>query len=91
MSQFRAAEMIAEKWDVTRDDMEAFALESHRRAAQAQDEGRFDREIVPISVTTESGDEEFSADEGIRPDSSMETLAKLKPAFKEDGVVTAAN
>ena len=46
---------------------------------------------MPIHVTTESGDEDFSADEGIRPDSSMETLAKLKPAFKEDGVVTAAN
>ena len=46
---------------------------------------------MPINVTTESGDEEFSADEGIRPDSSMETLAKLKPAFKADGVVTAAN
>ena len=59
--------------------------------AQATAEGRFDREIVPINVTTESGDERFSTDEGIRPDSSMETLAKLKPAFKEDGVVTAAN
>src|SRR4051794_3796298 len=47
VSQFRAAEMIAEKWDISRDDMQAFALESHRRAAQAQDEGRFDREIAP--------------------------------------------
>ena len=86
-----SAELIAEKWGITREDNDEFSVRSHQRAAQARAEGRFDREIVPISVTTESGDEEFSADEGIRPDSSMETLAKLKPAFKEDGVVTAAN
>jgi acetyl-CoA acyltransferase len=86
-----SAEMIAEKWGITRADNDEFSVRSHVRAAQATAEGRFDREIVPINVTTESGDERFSADEGIRPDSSMETLAKLKPAFKEDGVVTAAN
>ncbi|MDQ1534167.1 MAG: acetyl-CoA acyltransferase [Actinomycetota bacterium] len=86
-----SAELIAEKWGITRQDNDEFSVRSHQRAARARDEGRFDREIVPIQVTTESGDEEFSADEGIRPDSSMETLAKLKPAFKEDGVVTAAN
>ncbi len=54
-------------------------------------EGRFEREIVPIGITGENGAETMSTDEGIRPDSSMETLAKLKPAFKPDGVVTAAN
>jgi acetyl-CoA acyltransferase len=86
-----SAELIAEKWHITREDNDEFSVRSHQRAAAARAEGRFDREIVPIQVTTESGDEEFSADEGIRPDSSMETLAKLKPAFKEDGVVTAAN
>ena len=86
-----SAELIAEKWGISREDNDRFSVESHKRAARARSEGRFDREIVPIHVTTESGDEEFSADEGIRPDSSMETLAKLKPAFKEDGVVTAAN
>jgi acetyl-CoA acyltransferase len=86
-----SAELIAEKWGITRQDNDEFSVRSHQRAARARAEGRFDREIVPIQVTTESGDEEFSADEGIRPDSSMETLAKLKPAFKEDGVVTAAN
>jgi acetyl-CoA acyltransferase len=86
-----SAELIAEKWGITRQDNDEFSVRSHQRAARARDEGRFDREIVPIHVTTGSGDEEFSADEGIRPDSSMETLAKLKPAFKEDGVVTAAN
>jgi acetyl-CoA acyltransferase len=86
-----SAELIAEKWGITREDNDEFSVRSHQRAAQATAEGRFDREIVPIDVTTESGDERFSTDEGIRPGSSMETLAKLKPAFKEDGVVTAAN
>ena len=86
-----SAELIAEKWGISREDNDEFSVRSHKRAAQARAEGRFDREIVPIHVTTEQGDEDFSADEGIRPDSSMETLAKLKPAFKEDGVVTAAN
>jgi acetyl-CoA acyltransferase len=86
-----SAELIAEKWGITRADNDEFSVRSHVRAAQARAEGRFDREIVPIKVTTESGEELFSSDEGIRPDSTMETLAKLKPAFKEDGVVTAAN
>jgi acetyl-CoA acyltransferase len=86
-----SAELIAEKWGITREDNDEFSVRSHQRAAQATAEGRFDREIVAIDVTTESGDERFSTDEGIRPGSTMETLAKLKPAFKEDGVVTAAN
>jgi len=86
-----SAELIAEKWGITREDNDEFSVRSHQRAAQATAEGRFDREIVPIDVTTESGAERFATDEGIRPGSSMETLAKLKPAFKEDGVVTAAN
>ena len=86
-----SAELIAEKWGITREQNDALSVQSHLRAARATAEGRFDREIVPIDVTTESGTERFATDEGIRPDSSMETLAKLKPAFKEDGVVTAAN
>jgi acetyl-CoA acyltransferase len=86
-----SAELIAEKWGISREDNDEFSVRSHARAAQATAEGRFDREIVPINVTTESGEELFSSDEGIRPGSTMETLAKLKPAFKEDGVVTAAN
>jgi acetyl-CoA acyltransferase len=86
-----SAELIAEKWGISRQDNDEFSVRSHQRAARARSEGRFDREIVPITVAGESGEEEFSFDEGIRPDSSMETLAKLKPAFKEDGVVTAAN
>src|SRR5438105_11616256 len=81
VSQFRGAEMIAEKWDVSREEMEAFALESHRRAAQATDEGRFEREIVPLSGVT--------ADEGFRRETSLEKMAKLPPLI-EGGRVTAA-
>jgi len=86
-----SAELIAEKWNISREDNDRFSVESHKRAATATAEGRFEREIVPIEITGENGTETMNTDEGIRPDSSMETLAKLKPAFKEDGVVTAAN
>jgi acetyl-CoA acyltransferase len=86
-----SAEMIAEKWNISREENDAFSVESHRRAAQATEEGRFDREIVPIAITTEAGEEVMTRDEGIRPDSSLEKLANLKPAFKPDGVITAAN
>ena len=81
VSQFRAAEMIAEKWDCTREDMERFALESHRRALQAIDEGRFKREIVPLNGV--------SIDEGPRRDTSLEKMATLKP-LREGGRLTAA-
>jgi acetyl-CoA acyltransferase len=86
-----SAEMISEKWNISREDNDAFSVESHKRAARATEEGRFEREIVPINITTEAGDELMNRDEGIRPDSSIEKLATLKPAFKEDGVITAAN
>jgi len=86
-----SAELISEKWGISREENDAFAVQSHQRAARARAEGRFDREIVPIEVETEEGRVLFSQDEGIRPDSSMESLAKLKPAFKEDGVITAGN
>ena len=88
------AEMIADQWNVSREDLDAFSAESHRRAAQATAEGRFEREIVPVYVRDDEGratDELMSTDEGIRPDSSVATLANLKPAFKEDGKVTAGN
>ena len=81
VSQFRSAEMIAEKWDCSREDMEVFALESHRRAIQAIDEGRFDREIVAV--------EGVAADEGPRRDTSLEKMAKLQP-LTEGGRLTAA-
>jgi acetyl-CoA acyltransferase len=88
------AEMIADQWDVSREDLDTFSAESHRRAAQATSEGRFEREIVPVYVRDDEGratDELMKTDEGIRPDSSVATLANLKPAFKEDGKVTAGN
>ncbi|WP_308816577.1 acetyl-CoA C-acetyltransferase [Pseudonocardia alni] len=80
ISQFRSAEMIAEKWNLSREDMEVFALESHRRALTAIEEGRFDREIVPFG--------EVSRDEGPRPDTSLEKLAGLK-TLTEGGRLTA--
>ena len=81
VSQFRSAEMIAEKWSVSRDDMEAFALESHRRAVKAIDEGRFEREILPYRGV--------ATDEGPRRDTSLERMASLPP-LTDGGRVTAA-
>ena len=88
------AEMIADQWGITREDLDAFSVESHHRAARATAEGRFEREIIPVLVRDENGvatDEWMTADEGIRPDSSVETLANLKPAYQEGGKVTAGN
>jgi len=86
-----SAELISEKWGIDRQANDAFAVESHRRAARATDEGRFDREIMPVVITTDDGEETMTRDEGIRADSTPEKLAQLKPAFKPDGVITAAN
>ncbi len=97
--QGTSAELIADKWGLSREDLDAFSAESQRRAARARDEGRFDNEIVPVRSAhrdketgniTES-DELVTSDEGIRPDSTVESLGKLKPAFKPDGKVTAGN
>jgi acetyl-CoA acyltransferase len=88
------AEMIADQWNLSRNDLDAFSAESHRRAARATAEGRFDNEIVKVAVKGDDGKptgEIMSADEGIRPDSSVESLANLKPAFKENGKITAGN
>jgi acetyl-CoA acyltransferase len=82
-----SAELIAEKWGVTREESDAIALRSQRRAAQATQEGRFQREILPYRV---NGDV-HTTDQGIRPDTTLEGLAALKPAFKEDGTITAGN
>ncbi|MBV9040654.1 MAG: thiolase family protein [Acidimicrobiia bacterium] len=86
-----SAEMIADKWNLSRDDLDALSVQSHKRAARATEEGRFEKEIIPITVESDDGKEEFARDQGIRPDSSMESLANLKPAFKPDGKVTAGN
>jgi len=87
-----SADLIAHKWELSRHDLDAYSLESHRRAAQATNEGRFTSQIVPIQVKNEDGTtSEFARDEGIRPDTSLEKLGSLKPAFKPDGLITAGN
>ncbi|HET6951754.1 MAG TPA: thiolase family protein [Acidimicrobiales bacterium] len=99
VSQGISAELIAEKWGLTREDLDTFSAESQRRAAQATAEGRFENEIVAVKAlhrdketgaVTESG-EMVTTDEGIREGTTVETLANLKPAFKPDGIVTAGN
>lgn len=92
VSQGISAEMIAEKWGITREECDKFSVESHRRAARATNEGRFESQIIPMEITTDGGEVEiFDRDEGIRPDSNNETLAKLKPSFRDDGLITAGN
>ncbi|MFY9328031.1 MAG: acetyl-CoA C-acyltransferase family protein [Georgfuchsia sp.] len=85
------AEKLAEKWDLSREAQDAFAVESHRRAATAQADGRFKSQIVPITLKSRKGDTIFDTDENVRAATTMESLAKMKPAFKKDGVVTAGN
>ncbi|WP_077614403.1 thiolase family protein [Caenibacillus caldisaponilyticus] len=87
-----SAELIAEKWHLSREELDAFSLKSHEKAIRAQKEGRFDNEIVPIEVETPDGEKRrFTADETPRPDTSLEALANLKPSFRLDGKVTAGN
>ena len=86
------AENLVEKWNLTREEQDALAVESHRRAAIAIKEGRFKSQIVPITIKTRKGDIMFDTDEHCKPDTSMETLAKMKAVFKkEGGSVTAGN
>jgi len=86
-----SAEMIAAKWGLTRTELDEFSLRSHRLAHRATLEGRFRREIMPLEVTVDGVAELMDEDETIRPGTSMEALSNLKPAFKEDGLVTAGN
>ncbi len=87
-----SADLVARKWELSREELDAFSLESHRRAARATAEGRFKSQIVPIEVKNEDGTTSmFEQDEGIRTDTSLEKLASLKPAFKPDGLITAGN
>jgi acetyl-CoA acetyltransferase family protein len=99
-SQGLSAERIAEKWGVSRGEADEFAVESQLKAAQAQKEGRFKREMIPVQGKKKNknadGSEEFvdaliDFDEGIRPNTTVEGLAALKPSFKEDGVHHAGN
>src|SRR5438093_8065811 len=87
VGQGLGAEMIADQWEIPRSELDELALRSHRLAAQATEEGRFEREMVPMSVNGDT----FVTDQGIRPDTSLEALSQLKPVFKEDGKITAGN
>ncbi len=94
VSQGISAEMIADQWGLSREDLDRFSARSQQYAARATAEGRFEREIVPVSVRDDEGNptgEIASTDEGVRPDTTAEVLANLKPAFKPDGKVTAGN
>ena len=82
-----SAEMIADKWEIPRSELDEIGVRSHQLAAKAAEEGRFDREMVPITVNGDT----HTADQGIRPDTNIEALSQLKPAFKEDGKITAGN
>jgi acetyl-CoA acetyltransferase family protein len=82
-----SAEMIADKWEIPRSELDEIGLRSHQLANQATEEGRFEREIVPFSVNGDT----YVTDQGIRAETSLDKLAELKPAFKEDGKVTAGN
>ncbi len=82
-----SAEMIADQWEIPRSELDELALRSHQLAHRATEEGRFERETVPMKVNGST----YVADQGIRPDTNLEALAQLKPAFKPDGKVTAGN
>jgi len=85
-------DIVAEKYKISREECDKFALSSHQKAARATENGWFKDEIIPIEIKQKKGDPIiFDKDEGIRADSSMESLAKLKPFFRENGVVTAGN
>ncbi len=85
------AENLAAKWNITREEQDALAVESHRRATAAIAEGRFKSQIVPITMQTRKGDVVFDTDEHVKANTTMESLGKMKPAFKKDGTVTAGN
>jgi acetyl-CoA acyltransferase len=82
-----SAEMIADKWEIPRSELDEIGLRSHQLAARATEEGRFEREIIPFTINGDT----YATDQGIRPDTNLEKLSQLKPAFKEDGKITAGN
>ena len=82
-----SAEMIADQWEIPRSELDELAVRSHRLAHQATEEGRFEREMIPFQVNGST----YVTDQGIRPEASLETLSQLKPAFKENGKITAGN
>jgi acetyl-CoA acetyltransferase family protein len=87
VGQGLGAEMIADKWEIPRSELDELAVRSHQLAAQATEEGRFEREMIPMQVNGDT----YVTDQGIRPDTNLETLSQLKTVFREDGKVTAGN
>src|SRR5215212_5870339 len=87
VGQGLGAEMIADKWEIPRSELDELAVRSHKLAHQATEEGRFEREMIPMQVNGDT----YIADQGIRPDTNLEALAELKSVFKEDGKITAGN
>jgi acetyl-CoA acyltransferase len=87
VGQGLGAEMIADRWEIPRSELDELAMRSHRLAHQATEEGRFEREIVPMSVNGDT----YVTDQGIRPHTNLEALSQLRPVFKEDGKITAGN
>ena len=87
VGQGLGAEMIADQWEIPRSELDELAVRSHKLAAQATEEGRFEREMIPMQVNGDT----YVTDQGIRPDTNLESLSQLKPAFKEDGKITAGN
>jgi len=85
------AENVGRKWGITRVECDAFAVESHKKASAAQEKGLFDEQIVPVTVSTRKAEYTVTQDECVRPETNMEVLAKLKPSFSADGIVTAGN
>lgn len=86
------AENLAKKWNITREQQDAFAAESHKRAAAAIADGRFKSQIVPVTIKTRKGDIVFDTDEGVKAETTLDSLSKLRPVFlKENGTVTAGN
>ena len=91
LTMAQTAEKLAERYGVTREEADRVALNSQHRAKAAWDAGRYDAEVVPVSVKTRKGESRFAIDEHMRPDTTMEALGRLRPYFKKDGLVTAGN
>ncbi len=91
LTMAQTAEVLAERYGVDREEADRIAYESQQRAKRAWDEGRFDAEVVPMTIKTRRGEREFREDEHMRPDTTLEALAGLRPYFKKDGLVTAGN
>jgi acetyl-CoA acyltransferase 2 len=91
LTMAQTAEELADRFEVTRDEVDQVALASQQRAKAAWDEGRFAAEITPVTVRTRKGEVQYAADEHMRPDTTMEILGKLRPYFRKDGLVTAGN